>query len=49
MSMVGAGVGAAVGSGAAGGLHTHQVCPTSMTEVVVPGPIYTESEYVYEK
>ena len=49
MSMIGAGVGAAVGSGAAGGLHTHQVCPTSMTEVVVPGPIYTESEYVYEK
>lgn len=37
MSLLGAGVGAAAGSAAAGGLHAHEVCPAeSMSDVEVP-------------
>jgi hypothetical protein len=44
MSMIGAGAGAVVGTNAAGGLHSHEVCPTS--EVTYTEPEY---EHVYEK
>ena len=50
ISILGAGVGAATGANLAGGLHRHEVCAAeSMSDVVVPGPLYTESEYIYEK
>jgi len=42
MSMIGAGAGAAVGANAAGGLHTHEVCPVeSLTEA---NEIYTKAD-----
>jgi hypothetical protein len=41
MSLIGAGVGTAVGANAAGGLHTHKVCPVkSLTEA---NDIYTKA------
>ena len=50
ISILGAGVGAATGANLAGGLHRHEVCAAeSMSDVVVPDPVYTKSEYFYEK